>query len=453
MRTQIALALGAILLSAACSSSIPVAPETVPEPPQPISADAQAQRDYRAALEASREHVLARETATLPETLADASVLSMEFPSHATIDGAVKYFSTGLRASIQESLTRSSKYRASIEKVLDQQGLPRALAWLPVIESAYIPTLTSRVGARGIWQFMPPTAREYGLRVDWWVDERADPEKSTKAAARYLKDLHRMFGGDWSLALAAYNCGPGRVERTLDREGVETFWELLERTALPKETRGYVPTFWATLRIVSDPASHGFELSPPAEPEVVEVPIEGPVSLRFVAEQAGVDAKSLKELNPHLTRGVVPPGRFKVRVPPAAEPTLAALGDRLRYEDPDLPVTRYAVQGGESIAWLAKVTGTKKDDIVAMNALRSEKVRPGTEIYLPVSTVTLSAKLDRARSETTYVVATGDTLYAIAKRHDITLAELLEMNDLSRNAVLQPGDEIKIVTGRGVMAR
>lgn len=262
-----------------------------------------------------------------------------------------------------------------------------------------------------------------------------------------------MFGGDWSLALAAYNCGPGRVERTLDREGVETFWELLERTALPKETRGYVPTFWATLRIVSDPASHGFELSPPAEPAVAEVPIEGPVSLRFVAEQAGVDAKSLKELNPHLTRGVVPPGRFKVRVPPAAEPTLASLGDRLRYEDPDLPVTRYAVQSGESIAWLAKVTGTKKDDIVAMNALRSEKVRPGTEIYLPVSTVTLSAKLDRARSETTYVVAKGDTLYAIAKRHDVTLAELLEMNDLSRNAVLQPGDEIKIVAGRGVMAR
>ena len=453
MRTQIALALGATLLAAACSSNVPVAPSSIPEPPQPLSADAQAQHDYLAALRAAREHILARESATLPETLADTSVLSMEFPSHPTIDGSVRTFSTALKKSIQESLWRSAKYRALIEDVLDEHGLPRALGWLPVIESAYIPTLTSKAGARGIWQFMPPTAREYGLRVDWWVDERADPVKSTTAAARYLKDLHRMFDGDWSLALAAYNCGPGRVGKTLQRESVSSFWELLERSALPKETRGYVPTFWATLRIVSDPAAHGFELTAPSAPEGAAVAVEGPVSLRFVAEQAGVDPKSLEEMNPHLTRGVVPPGRFEIRVPPAAEPTLAALGDRLRYEDPDLPVTRYAVQGGESISWLAKVTGAKKDDIVAMNALRSEKVRPGTEIYLPVSTVALSAKLERARSETTYVVAKGDTLYGIAKRHDIPLAELLDVNELPRNAVIRPGDEIKVVAERGVLAR
>lgn len=450
MRTQIAL--GAILLAAACSSSAPVAPKAVPEPPQQLSADGQAQRDYRAALEGAWDHIVARESATLPSTIADASVLAMELPSHPTIDGAVRYFSTSLRSSIQESLTRSAKYRASIERVLDENGLPRALGWLPVIESAYIPTLTSRVGARGIWQFMPPTAREYGLRVDWWVDERADPEKSTRAAARYLKDLHRTFG-DWSLALAAYNCGPGRVERTLDRESASTFWELLERSALPKETRGYVPTFWATLLIVSDPASHGFELTELAAPEVAEVPIEGPVSLRFVAEQGGVDPQKLEELNPHLTRGLVPPGTFNLRVPPSAKPMLASLADRLRWEDPDVPVTRFALRDGDSIGRLAKAIGVDKDEIVRMNALRSDKVRPGTEIYLPVSTTTLSARLERARSETTYVVSRGDTLYSIAKRHDVSLAELLEINDLSRNAVIRPGDQLKVAAGRGVMAR
>jgi membrane-bound lytic murein transglycosylase D len=453
MKTQIALALGAALLTAACSSNPPVAPVPLPEPPRPLSAEAQAQLDYLAALEAARDHILARENATLPAPLADTSVLSMNFPSHPSIDGSVHYFSTALKKNIQNSLWRSAKYRTLIEEVLDQHGVPRALGWLPVIESAFIPTLTSKAGARGIWQFMPATAREYGMRVDWWVDERADPVKSTTAAARYLKDLHRMFDGDWSLALAAYNCGPGRVGKTLQRESASTFWELLEKSALPKETRGYVPTFWATLRIVSDPAAHGFELTEPSAPEVAEVAVEGPVSLRFVAEQAGVDPKDIKEMNPHLTRGVVPPGRFKVRVPQAAEPTLTAIGDRLRYEDPDLPVTRYAVQGGDSIAWLAKVTGTKKDDILAMNALRSEKLRPGAELYLPVSTVTLSAKLERARSETTYVVSKGDTLYGIAKRHDITLAELLEINQLSRNAVIKPGDEIKVVAGRSVLAR
>jgi membrane-bound lytic murein transglycosylase D len=451
MKTQVALALGAALLTVACSSSVPVAPQPVPASPR-IAADAQMERDYRAALEEAWTHVLARESATLPASIADASVLAMELPSHPTIDGAVKYFSTSLKPSIQESLLRSARYRENIEAVLDAHGVPRAFAWLPVIESAYLPSLTSRVGARGIWQFMPPTAREYGLRVDWWVDERADPEKSTKAAARYLKDLHRIFG-DWSLVLAAYNCGPGRVERTLEREGVATFWDLLERSALPKETRGYVPTFWATLRIVSDPASHGFELTEPATPEISEVAVEGPVSIRFLAAHAGVETKELKELNPQLTRALVPPGRFTLRVPPAAAPRIASAADRLRYDDPDLPVTRYAVQAGESLTWLAKVAGAKKDDILAMNGLRSDKVRAGTEIYLPVSTMTLSAKLERARSQSTYVVAKGDTLYGIAKRHEITLAELLELNGLAKNATIQPGDEIKVTTGRAVLAR
>lgn len=452
MRTQFALALAGLLLTAACSSTVPAAPQAVPEPPAQVSADAQAQREYAAALEETFAHILARENATLPETIADASVLAMELPSHPTIDGAVRYFSTGLKTKIQESLTRSALYRESIERVLDEHGLPRALGWLPVIESAYLPTLTSRAGARGIWQFMPDTAREYGMRVDWWVDERADPVKSTRAAARYLKDLHDTFG-DWSLALAAYNCGPGRVERTLAREDADTFWQLLERSALPKETRGYVPTFWATLLIVSDPAAYGFALTEPASPKAAEVAIDGPVSLRYVAEQAGIEKTTLAELNPHLTRGLVPPGTFTLRVPPAAEARLAALGDRLRYDDPHVHVTRYAVQKGESLSWLAKVTGAKKQDIVAMNALRSETIRPGMEIYLPVSTVALSARLERARSETTYVVEKGDTLYSIAKRHDITLAELLEMNDLSKKAVIRPGDTIKVTTGRAVMAR
>src|SRR5437763_13230967 len=119
--------------------------------------------------------------------------------------------------------------------------------------------MTSRSGARGVWQFMGETAREYGLRVDWWVDERADPERSTRAAVAYLKDLHRQFG-DWPLALAAYNAGPNRIRRALDETGATTFWELLEQAAVPRETRGYVPTFFAALTIASDPESFGFRL-------------------------------------------------------------------------------------------------------------------------------------------------------------------------------------------------
>ena len=168
-----------------------------------------------------------------------------------------------------------------------------------MIESAYVPTLTSRAGAHGIWQFMPETAREYGLRVDWWVDERADPERSTRAAAAYLKDLYRQFN-DWPLALAAYNAGPGRIRRAMQSTGAVTFWELLENEAVPKETRGYVPTFFATLTIASDPSTYGFQLGTPIDFDRSAVEIEGPLSLRYLASVAHVDEALLRDLNPAL---------------------------------------------------------------------------------------------------------------------------------------------------------
>src|SRR6202008_1639899 len=173
---------------------------------------------------------------------------SLPIPAHRTINSAVRLFSVDMKDSIQTSLLRSARYRKLIDKALAEQKLPKGLAYLPVIESAYMPTLTSRAGAHVIWQFMGETAREYGLRVDWWVDERADPEHSTRAAAAYLRDLYRQFN-DWPLALAAYNAGPGRIRRAMNATGGTTFWELLENEAVPKETRGYVPTVFATLTI------------------------------------------------------------------------------------------------------------------------------------------------------------------------------------------------------------
>ena len=171
-------------------------------------------------------------------------------------------FSSTLKSDIQTYLTRSARYKKMIERTLTEAGLPKGLAYLPVIESGYSMTMTSRAGARGMWQFMSDTAREYGLRVDWWVDERADPERSTRAAATYLRDLYRQFN-DWPLALAAYNAGPGRIRRAMESTGATTFWELLDEAAVPKETRGYVPTFFATLTIASDPTTYGFRLGQP----------------------------------------------------------------------------------------------------------------------------------------------------------------------------------------------
>lgn len=367
---------------------------------------------------------------------------SIPIPQHRTIDSAVRLFSVDMKDSIQTSLNRSARYKKLIDKALAEQNLPKGLAYLPVIESAYLPGLTSRAGAHGIWQFMPDTAREYGLRVDWWVDERADPERSTRAAAAYLRDLHRMFD-DWPLTLAAYNCGPGRVKRTLEESGATTFWELVDQGLLPKETRGYVPTFFATLLIASDPANYGFSLIDADDIDHTRVEVRGPVSLAYVAEAIGIDADVLEDMNPALRRGVVPPGRASVRVPAKAAETLAARADSLREEDAYLKYCSFKLRRGDSINRLARAIGAKPETILAMNNLDSPNdVGSGDAIYLPVRARELTTLL--AHSEDFYAVKKGDTLFSIAKKNGLTVAELRELNELSRNASLHVGQKLRV---------
>src|SRR5256885_9003709 len=260
-KTNSALLLLAVF-AAACASTAP--------PPKVAPPVAAAQKpietpEYRKALEDAYAQIVAREHVPVAVPRVDVeAAASIPIPEHKTIRGALAYFTTDLKPSIQESLLRSAKYKKLIDAALAEAKLPKGLAYLPVIESAYVPTLTSRAGAHGIWQFMPDTAREYGLRVDWWVDERADPERSTRAAVAYLRDLYRQFN-DWPLTLAAYNAGPGRIHRAMQSSGSVTFWDLLENEAVPKETRGYVPTFFATLTIASDPTTYGFHLGQPID--------------------------------------------------------------------------------------------------------------------------------------------------------------------------------------------
>ena len=408
---------------------------------------------FRSELEAAYTHILTRsDVKTAPP---DAPVVDIEaaasipIPQHRTIDSAVRLFSVDMKDSIQTSLIRSARYKNLIDKALEEHKLPKGLAYLPVIESAYMPTLTSRAGAYGIWQFMPDTAREYGLRVDWWVDERADPERSTRAAAAYLRDLHGMFD-DWSLALAAYNCGPGRVRRKLQETGATTFWELLEATALPKETRGYVPTFYATLLIASDPATYGFELGEPESFEAKRVDVRGPVSLTYIAEATGIDEDLLRELNPALRRGVVPPGRAGVRVPVKAAETLAARADSLRHEDAYMKYCSFTLRKGDTVSRLARAIGTKPETILAMNNLdENDRVGAGQALYLPVRERELGALLaHNERSGYFHTVRKGDTLYSIAKKNGLSVAELRELNDLGKDAKLKKGQKLRVSAGR-----
>jgi membrane-bound lytic murein transglycosylase D len=439
------------LCAVGCATSVP-APQSAPAvaaTPAPRHIDT---AEYRAALEDAYAHIVAREGVPVnaPHVDVEAAV-SMEIPDHKTIRGAVTYFSTDLKPSIQESLTRSAKYKKLIDRVLDDYKLPKGLAYLPVIESAYVPTLTSRAGAHGIWQFMPDTAREYGLRVDWWVDERADPERSTRAAAAFLRDLYKQFN-DWPLTLAAYNAGPGRIRRALDTNHVTSFWELSDLGAVPKETRGYVPTFFATLMIASDPATYGFRLADPGDADEKRVEVAGPLSLSYIAEVAHVDEATLKSLNPALRHGVVPPGKLAIRVPAKAAESIAARAETMRNEDTNIAICSFTIRGGDSLQRIARAIGTTPENILAMNEVRSaERLRAGDAIYLPVRSRELANLLSHSE-EMYYAVNKGDTYYSIAKKHNLTVDELLELNDLDDVHKLHPGEKLRVSSGRAMTA-
>jgi membrane-bound lytic murein transglycosylase D len=433
----------ATLLSIACASAPPPAPK-----PAPVIASTSIKSDFtnaRLDFEQVYAEVLAHEQkpVNLPVVDVDAAK-SIDIPAHRSIPSAVALFSNELRGDIQTYLTRSSKYRALIEKTMREFDLPKGIAYLPVIESGYSPTMTSRSGAHGIWQFMPDTAREYGLRVDWWVDERADPELSTRAAAQYIKDLYREFN-DWPLTLAAYNCGPGKIRRALADTGAKSFWDLYDDASVPKETRGYVPTFFATLIIASDPASYGFTLGAAETNDAKELELEGPVSLRYLANVAKVDEAVLKSLNPEYRHGVLPPGRASVRVPSKAAEAVLARAATLKNDDETIAVCSFTMRDGDTLKRLARAIGTDVDTILAMNNLSSaKKAREGTMLYLPVRARELGAMLAHADDEVYYAVKRGDTLFSIAQLFDTSVAKIKTWNRLTTNQIA-PGKRLKIL--------
>lgn len=446
-RPRLIVTIAAALVCAACATA-PL-PRVAPIASTPDAAE------FHTALDESYAAILARETkplAAVPAVDIEAAV-SMPIPDEHAVHSAVTLFTTDLRGDIQTYLIRSAKYKKMIDKVLADAGLPKGLAYLPVIESGYSTTMTSRAGARGMWQFMGETAREYGLRVDWWVDERCDPERSTRAAAQYLQDLYRQFN-DWPLVLAAYNGGPGRIRRALEQSGATSFWSL---SALPKETRGYVPTFYATLAIASDPASYGFRLGctdnnacAPFD-DAKRIELEGPLSLKYLAAVANANEDVIRDLNPAYRRGVLPPGRSTVRLPAKAADAVVARAASLKNEDPEIAVTAFTLRGGDSIKKLARALGTTPDTIIAMNDLRGPNAAgEGDTLYLPVRARDLGTLLNA--EGVYYAVRKGDTLYSIARTHNLTVEELRDLNDLAAHASLRTGQTLRVNAPRTLTA-
>jgi len=349
-----------------------------------------------------------------------------------------------LRRRIERGFARGGPYLPIIRERLRAAGLPEELALLPVIESGFSTTARSRAGARGMWQFMPSTARLYGLRVGPLVDERRDPIRSTEAAIAHLADLHAEFG-DWYLALAAYNSGAGNVRRAIRRARSRDFWRI--RRYLPRETRDYVPAFLAAVLIARDPDAYGVD--PPREERWAYDEIEVPdaLDLGFLAQRLGVPVRKLRELNPALRYGLTPARtRTRVRVPEGmAEAARAALAAAPRAAW--APRLLHTVRRGESLYAIARRYGSSVAAIRRANHLRGSLIRPGQRLVVPRGrrAVAVAEAPPRRRDRSgRYTVQPGDTLWEIARAFGTTVDRLAAANGLRRRSTLRPGQRLVI---------
>ncbi len=335
------------------------------------------------------------------------------------------------RAIVETGLQRGGRYRAMISRVLREEGLPQDLIYVAQAESAFQPLALSRAGARGIWQFMSYRGREYGLHRSWWVDERQDPEKATRAAARHLRDLYQMFE-DWYLVLAAYNSGPGNVARAIERTGYADFWELYKRNVLPRETRNYVPIILALTLMAKNAAHYGLQVEPEAPVRTDPVKPGRPIDLRLVAETIDVDVETLRSLNPELLRMVTPADPdFELRLPEGT-------AERFYAEIADIPPEkwvswrRHRVEEDETLSGIARKFRVSPSAIADANGLDGRTpLQLGEKLIIPATARSQPALGRLVR----YRVRRGDTLASIAEQFDVSAAELKRWNRLRSNRV------------------
>lgn len=398
-------------------------------------------------------------------------VHDLPIPVNARVLSFVELFQTRLHDFLQAGLDRSAVHVPMIQQRFRTAGLPLDLAYVPLVESAFKTTAFSTAKARGLWQFMTATGRENGLYVDWFIDERADPEKSTAAAARYLASLVKAFDGDWHLALASYNVGPGRIDRVMRRSRRDDYWALTEKPGLlPRETRDYVPMLLAAMLIARDPARYGFVPPAPAVVSYDTVSLTRPVDLRRIAEWTETPVAVLQALNPELRRWTTPvrATTYAIKVPAG---TAEAVRTRLETTPvEELATLRYyAVRRGDTLATVARRLRVSRADLAAANDLRpTARVTPGQPLLIPLEAPTArlardevppshqsaadparrtgtSARRTAARrpAPVTYRVKAGDTLTSIARAHATTVANLRAWNKLGTRPI-RPGDRLTI---------
>lgn len=379
--------------------------------------------------------------------------------SNADVEKEIRQFQTVEREFFISSYQRSAVYRPMILRELKKAGLPEELAWLPLVESGFKINALSSARALGLWQFIPSTGYKYGLSRDEWVDERMDMEKSTLAAIEYLKELHKMFG-DWLTVLAAYNCGEGRVMRTISRQHInylDQFWDLYHQ--LPFETARYVPRFLATVMVIKDPQKYGIDLGPvktaPLAYETAE--IKKSVKLQDIAQKLDVPEDTLNILNAELRHKVTPDKPYKLRVPTDVAGLVAQVIDDIAPAEKPREslapkrgaVIKHQVKKGETLASLARKYKTSLGAIKSANHIpKSGKLAVGQRLNIPVlRSGTATYKIDKTETCTIHKVQKGDTLASIAKKYDISAAEVKKANQLKSDK-LKIGQDLRIENGK-----
>ena len=363
----------------------------------------------------------------------------------------VDYYTGPARSAFGRWLARSSRYLPRMRQIFADAGLPQDLAYMAMIESGFNDRAYSWAQAVGPWQFIDSTGRMMGLKSDWWRDERRDYEKSTLAAAHFLKDLHDRFDGNWYLAVASYNAGPGKLLTAVRKYDTEDFWELSRGKFLQTETKNYVPKLLAAMLIAKQPEKYGFtgiDYAAPLDYDTVTVPTA--TDLDIVARLCGVDYDDIKQLNPELMRWCTPPGEkgYQLRIPAGTRDKFLA-GYAAIPADQRANYKHYRVKSGDTLLALSKQYHIRVEDIISLNSIRNPRVLSiGTDLVLPLHKGFTHRPIDELKDDyirtrrQTYTVKNGDSLWKISQRFDVSEKELRVWNRLGWSNVIRPGQTL-----------
>ena len=368
-----------------------------------------------------------------------------------SVESNLEYFKTRGRVVFQIWLDRAARYIPVMKDIFKEKNLPEDLVYVAMIESGFNPYAVSWCRAVGPWQFMPATGKLYGLKIDWWIDERKDPIKSTTAAAEHLKDLHNLFGS-WPLAIASYNAGAGKVQRAVLRTRSDDFWDLRASRYIRKETKNYVPTWMAATIIAKNPEAYGFSVTTVDPYRYDEVVIEESTDLRLIARCAECTYQDIKELNPEIKRWVTPPqyAKYTLRIPYGKKDAFL-VNYAAVPQDQKIKWERHEVKKGETLSSLAKLYNTKPEAIRDINGLKKNRIAPGKHLLIPVDVNGKNLEVnyltmgqDSKQQKILYRVRRGETLMRIAKSHNVTIADIREWNK-GLGKTVRAGQKIRLV--------